>query len=182
MTLDEAIILLQLSHKEINKASLIQAKRNALKKYHPDLIIRTGLSFNDAHLRTIKITEAFELLNTNIHRFEKIILPNFNRNHPNNSTTKRKSTPKKEIWTPRKFVDDKLYFLNNHVLWIKYIYDEEILIVNFEGNSLYLYESVPLHIYQDYTSASNPGRYQHYKISYTYKYRRIKSEFNWDGD
>ena len=53
-------------------------------------------------------------------------------------------------------------------------YGEKRLTVVFNNGSEYVYEGVPVNIYEDFSKAESKGKYFHENINYRYKYSRIK--------
>ena len=53
-------------------------------------------------------------------------------------------------------------------------YGEKRLTVVFNNGSEYVYEGVPMKIYEDFSKAESKGKYFHENINYRYSYSRIK--------
>ena len=53
-------------------------------------------------------------------------------------------------------------------------HDGKLLKVTFNNGSEYVYEGVPVKIYEDFSKAESKGKYFHENINYRYNYSRIK--------
>ena len=53
-------------------------------------------------------------------------------------------------------------------------YGEKRLTVVFNNGSEYVYEGVPVNIYEDFSKAESKGKYFHKNINYRYNYSKIK--------
>ena len=53
-------------------------------------------------------------------------------------------------------------------------YGEKRLTVVFNNDSEYVYEGVPVKIYEDFSKAESKGKYFHENINHRYNYSRIK--------
>ena len=194
MNINECINLLEISGIDLSEEFVKKAKKKALKKWHPDIAINNGISFHDAHEKTIKIIEAYEYLMIN-----SSSLKNYTSSQKtNNSEFSQKRRPKKSSSkkqkeethdsepTERYEKDGKVFFNECHVNWIKYIQNENLLLVKFENKyrsdeSIYLYEKNLRKTYNDYVNSHDAGKFQYYHVSYSFKFRRIKSESDWSN-
>ena len=52
--------------------------------------------------------------------------------------------------------------------------DGKLLTVTFNNGREYVYEGVPVNIYEDFSKAESKGKYFHENINYRYNYSRIK--------
>jgi hypothetical protein len=142
------------SFEEIKKAY-----RDQVFKSHPDRAKINNLNFDEANKITQNIIAAYQY-----------IIANFDICR--NSFEKAASSYSVE-WEERTKVN------SSNVDWVEYYAKLRILIVAFKSGGIYLYEQLPINIYNGLINASSKGKYMRQYISYSFKYHKLETYDEW---
>jgi hypothetical protein len=151
--------------KQCSKEEIKKAYRKQSMLWHPDKFSNDKAKWEVAHLKFIKIAEAYELLKNyeppKIRETQKPANTNFKSQTTNKTTTTK--TDRTNIIRTR--------VQSSNVFAIGYDKNTMILQVEFKNGILYEYYEVPETIYFAFMNASSKGRFV--GNLYKYKYRQV---------
>jgi len=152
-------------NKQSSKEEIKKAYRKQSMLWHPDKFSNDKEKWESAHLKFIKIAEAYELLQNyeppKIRETQKRADTNF-KSATTNKTANAKTERANII---------RIRVQSSNVFAIGYDKNSMILQVEFKNGSVYEYYEVPETIYVAFMNASSKGRFV--GNLYKYKYRQV---------
>ena len=147
-------------NKQSSKKEIKRAYRKLSMLWHPDKFSNDEEKFKNAHIKFIKIVEAYELLEN----YEPPII--INPQKPADTafkSTKKTKTDGENI--------GRIKVKSSNVFAIGYSRTSKILQVEFKDGSVYEYYEVPENIYEAFMGAASKGKFV--RNLYKYKYRKV---------